>query len=280
MQIVSLNKIRIDCGTQVRTKIDQYLVDQYAENMKDGDEFPSVTLFHDGVHYYLADGFHRYFAVKKLGRHGIEADVRTGTLSEAIIFALSANAKHGKPRTIEDKTNSVMICLNHVEWSTFSSAKIAQMCEVSVQFVAKLRRGEEPETIKYVDKTGKIRERVNPAKKVKEAVETKKPEPVLKEEVKPEDPKVDSFLLEQAHEAIDSLSKANQDLEDKLSAKLSKDPEHTERYLNELREENRVLKIELEAVKASRDGYQTQVAELMKQIRYWEKKVKKLESGK
>ena len=271
MKLVSLNKIRIDCGTQIRTKIDQDLVDDYADSMSRGDEFPLIVLFHDGVHYYLADGFHRYFAVKKLARHGIEAEVINGTLTEAILYALKANSKHGKPRTIEDKINAVNICLKHVEWSTFSSAKIAELCDVSVPFVAKMRRGEEPKKIKYVDNEGEVRERNNPGKKLAKK-EQPKEEP--KEEVKPEL----SFDLEQAHEAIDQLSKENQRLEDKLTIKLAADPEYAEKQINELREQVRMLEIELDGVKKSRDSYQTQNAELMKQVKYLEKKIKKLQT--
>lgn len=271
MQIVSLNKVRIDCGTQIRTAIDQLMVDDYAEKMEAGDEFPPVTLFNDGVNFYLADGFHRYFALKKLGRHGTEAEVRSGTLSEAILFALKANSKHGKPRTIADKTNAVMICLKHVEWSMFPTAKIAEMCDVSIPFVAKLRRGEEPEKIKYVDKDGEIIERKNPSKKNKTEKETV--EVSLKEE-----PTVQLHQLEQANEAIDSLSKANQDLEDKLAAQLSPDPAWAENYIAELREQINLLEIELDGVKKSRNSYQTENAELMKQVRFLEKKIKKLES--
>jgi len=274
MQIVSLNKVRIDCGTQIRTEIDQLMVDDYAEKMQAGDEFPPVTLFNDGVHFYLADGFHRYFAFKKLGRHGLEAEVRSGTLSEAILFALKANSKHGKPRTIADKTNAVMICLKHVEWSMFPTAKIAEMCDVSIPFVAKLRRGEEPDKIKYVDKDGEIIERKNPSKKVKEEKVKPKEEKLLKEEPTPT---VGAHELEQANEAIDSLSKANQELEDKLAAQLSPDPAWAENYIAELREQINLLEIELDGVKKSRNSYQTENAELMKQVRYLEKKVKKLE---
>jgi chromosome segregation ATPase len=166
-----------------------------------------------------------------------------------------------------------MICLKHVEWSMFPTAKIAEMCDVSIPFVAKLRRGEEPEKIKYVDKDGEIIERKNPSKKNKEEKDKPKEEKLLKEE-----PTVGAHELEQANEAIDSLSKANQDLEDKLAVQLSPDPAWAENYIAELREQINLLEIELDGVKKSRNSYQTENAELMKQVRYLEKKVKKLEA--
>jgi FtsZ-binding cell division protein ZapB len=247
--------------------------------MERGDQFPPVDLFHDGVHYYLADGFHRYFALKKLKRHGVEASVISGTLTDAVLYALKANNKHGKRRTTEDKTNAVKICLNHIEWSTFSTTKIAEMCDVSVPFVAKLRRGEEPETIKYVDKDGKLRERTNPSKNVSK-VDKKSDEKDEAPEtfrVPVDNSSANPVQLESAHEAIDMLSNTVKELEDKLAGKLATDPDFTANHIKELNEKVQQLEIELDAVKKSRDSYQNQNAELMKQIRFWEKKVKKLE---
>ena len=99
MQLVKLDKIRIDCGTQSRCKLDEEMINDYAEMMQEGAEFPAVHIIHDGNNYYLADGFHRYFANKKNGKKEIKADVVNGTLTEAILYSKSANGLHGKPFT-------------------------------------------------------------------------------------------------------------------------------------------------------------------------------------
>jgi coenzyme F420-reducing hydrogenase delta subunit len=267
MQIVSLKKIRIDCGTQSRKEIDQPTVDEYCEAMLEGCEFPPVRIFHDGVNYYLADGFHRFHAAQKAKRNGIEAEVTAGTLSEAILYAVGANDKHGKPRTIEDKKNSVKIMLDNFEWSSWSTSEIAKQCKVSHQFVANLRKGKEPEVVKYKDKGGEVRERKRSTKKEKKT--TKKEN---------NQPNVDSAKLEQANHALEVLVQENQVLEDKLATQLSSDPDHTEKYIAELREKIRVLEIELEAVKISRGQFQNENDELKKQIKWLEKKIKKLET--
>ena len=59
---LSLDSIAIDGDTQPREEIKQLLVEEYADAIELGDEFPPVTVFHDGKIFWLADGFHRYFA--------------------------------------------------------------------------------------------------------------------------------------------------------------------------------------------------------------------------
>jgi len=62
---LELASIRVDGGTQSRLELNQEVVNEYAEHMAEGDVFPSVIVFQDGATYWLADGFHRYFATKK-----------------------------------------------------------------------------------------------------------------------------------------------------------------------------------------------------------------------
>ena len=273
MQIVTLKKLRIDCGTQSRKEIDQPTVDSYAEAMLEGQEFPPVRVFHDGIHYYLADGFHRYFAAIKAKRTGIEADVTAGTLSEAILYAVGANDKHGKPRTTEDKRNAVMMMLDNFEWSSWSTAEIAKQCNVSQPFVAGLRKGKQPETIKYKDKDGEVHERKKPGKTGEKTGKTEE-----KEATKKETPKVDESKLDTANEALEILIQENQELTDKLAIKNAKDPGTAETHIKELRQQIKDMEMELKAVKLSRDQYQNENDELKKQIKWLEKKIKKLET--
>jgi hypothetical protein len=93
--VIELSKIRIDGGTQPRAELNQATVDEYAEAIKTGAQLPPVTLFYDGAHYWLADGFHRYFGARAAGRTTIHEDITPGTLREAILYSLSANSKHG-----------------------------------------------------------------------------------------------------------------------------------------------------------------------------------------
>ena len=63
--------------------------------MLDGAVFPPVIVFHDGADYWLADGFHRVEAARKIDRKEIEAEIRDGTARDAILHGIGANATHG-----------------------------------------------------------------------------------------------------------------------------------------------------------------------------------------
>jgi ParB-like chromosome segregation protein Spo0J len=140
MRKVKLNEVRIDGGTQCRVEIDQALIYQYVERMKEGDEFPMIEAVFDGATYWLTDGFHRYHAFKLLGLKTIELKYKPGTQQDAVIEALKANAKHGKNLTVADKENKVRMALSIDDKK--SDAEIAKMCEVSRSMVGAVRNPE------------------------------------------------------------------------------------------------------------------------------------------
>jgi|GEM_PF-2509837 len=139
-QEVRLALIRIDGGTQPREEIDVDTVDRYAEDMLAGDEFPPLKVFFDGIDHWLADGFHRLFAYKKIGVTEADCTVYQGTARDAILDSLGANSIHGLPRSPEDKRLAVQRLLTDSEWSAWSDGVIAQKANVSQPFVSKLRR--------------------------------------------------------------------------------------------------------------------------------------------
>lgn len=161
MSNVILASIRIDGGTQPRTQIDETLVAEYAAAMRDGAPFPPVVLFHDGVELWLADGFHRYHAALKAEWRDINADVRTGTKRDAVLFSVGANAGHGLRRTNADKRKAVLTLLNDAEWSQWSAEEIARRCGVSATLVKDTRSSlavtsSEPSVRTYTTKHGTI----------------------------------------------------------------------------------------------------------------------------
>lgn len=158
MTTVLIDSIRHDANTQVRARIDETVVDAYAEAMKhlaeggEGKAFPPVVLFDDGQHKYLADGFHRTLAAQRIGAVEIAADVRKGTQQDALWFALGANALHGKQLTRDDKRHAIILALK--TWPDRSLNMIADQIGCARSYVQRV--GDEVAPRGHVEKvTGK-----------------------------------------------------------------------------------------------------------------------------
>jgi hypothetical protein len=137
-QLIKLALIHCDCGTQSRAAINTDTVKEYAEEMIEGAKFPPAEVFFDGSEYYLADGFHRVMAASRNGFLDFECHVHLGTKSDALLFSLGANARHGLKRTNADKRRSVELAL--AEWPDWSDRKIADVCAVGNALVGEVRR--------------------------------------------------------------------------------------------------------------------------------------------
>ncbi len=112
---LELDRIRIDGGTQPRLAIDEQVVAEYAELYRTGVSLPPVTVFYDGATYWLADGFHRYWANQKVGIGIVAAEVRPGTQRDAVLYSVGANATHGLRRTNADRRKAVLTLLEDEE---------------------------------------------------------------------------------------------------------------------------------------------------------------------
>lgn len=139
-QTLRLDQIRIDGGTQPRVAIDEQAVAEYAELYSEGVDLPPVTVFFDGATYWLADGFHRYWANKRINCDYVFAYVHSGTQRDAILYSVGANAEHGLRRTAQDKRRAVLTLLNDDHWSRKTQDEIAQDCKVSRWFVNKITK--------------------------------------------------------------------------------------------------------------------------------------------
>lgn len=260
---LSVDVINISGGTQSRLKIDQNYVEEIYEKMKEGVEYDAVTIFFDGKEYWLADGFHRYHATRKLGKASIKCKITNGLLRDAILYSKSANNNHGLPPTLQDKLNNAKELCDDFEWSGFSNRQIGRICDVSHVTVAKLRIGKVPEKVKFFDKDGEVRTRVTKPPKAEKTFDVATPA-ILATPV--DDGK--------QQEAIDFLVQENEKLSDQLAVKGSADPELAGKTIAELRDEIKQLTIELNSVKISRDQFQAENAQLKKQVAYLQKQLK------
>ena len=136
---VALSSIN-DGGAQMRIEMKVETVHDYADDMLAGATFPPVILYYDGTDYWLADGFHRVEAARKIDRETIDAEVHEGGAREAILHGIGSNAVHGLRRTQQDKRRAVERLLTDPEWAQWSDRKIAEVARVDHKTVAKVRR--------------------------------------------------------------------------------------------------------------------------------------------
>ncbi len=136
---IALNKIRIDGGTQPRAAISEQTYRDYAAYMTEGKKLPPPDVFFDGTEYWLADGYHRFFAAKFLERTCLTCEVHAGTRRDAVLFSVGANHGHGLQRTNADKRKAVMTLLSDDEWRQKSNPQIATICGVGDEMVRVMR---------------------------------------------------------------------------------------------------------------------------------------------
>jgi hypothetical protein len=167
MKKVRISDIRIDGGTQGREVIDQEWVQGFLEKMKEGETFPPLSCTFDGTVYWLWDGFHRYLALSQLNLAEVDVEFTPGTQADAQVLALSANAKHGKPRTNSDKIKVVKIALSLPQLKGKTDTDIGKLCGVSRSFVGAIRSPE----VKARQSESKTRAVVKKAKEIEKAQE-------------------------------------------------------------------------------------------------------------
>jgi hypothetical protein len=270
-KVMNIGALVLDERLQSRTEINEETVSDYAEAILEGAEFPPVLVYFDGINYYLTDGYHRLFAHKRAEKVSILCKVAQGTLRDAVFHSTGVNTDHGMRRTYADKRKAVMTLLDDFEWEGMSNSQIAKHCRVSPTFVSDLRKGVGKDTgdmVKYTSPSGKVMEKKKAPGRAAKEPELKGPE------ITP--PPVQD---DQNQEAIDMLLAENEELKARVAvAAMEGTPEEKQaatELINELREELRITKIELAAVKQSRDQYQSENSQLKKQVMSMQRQQKK-----
>jgi hypothetical protein len=281
--MLALYKIRTDGGTQARVKLNQELVNKYAEQMKDGDKFPPITVFNDGSDNWLADGFHRFFAHKANEETMVEADVISGTLEDATLYAFAANAKRGMSMSDEDNRNVITLMLKHPKWSLWSDREISRHVGVSNTTVGRVKQSlnlPKEDVVKY-NKNGKEYEMKTEKLKVRaeRPVGTKPDVSTINEDKLAIDNLNDQ--ISGLSDTINELSSENTMLKDKMAIGQWDASEieklDVEDIIKDLREQVRILEIENKSLREGRDMYQNRNSELMTTVKSLQAKLKKFE---
>lgn len=278
MSLIDLNRIKIDGGTQTRASLNESVVAEYADTIREGVKLPSVVVFFDGSVHWLADGFHRYHAHKAARKATINVEIRTGTRREAVLYSVGANSTHGLRRTNEDKRRAVQTLLNDAEWSAWPDREIARQCGVGHPLVAALRAPKTDQ--KLVTKTNRLESDssstpVDNSDK-NEAKEVELPSDNAQKAGPPDAP---VFEQKEPENAVDILAQENDELRARLAvAVMDGTPEEKQEAADtiaDLRQQVKTLAAENSALRASRDHYQAEASQLRKQIKMNEKELKR-----
>lgn len=149
---------------RVRFANDPAVVDDYADAMAEGAQFPPIAVFeHSKAGAYIcADGGHRVEAALKNDFLDIEGELHKGTRADAIKFALGANVNHGYRPTPADKRVKVVLAFQELDPSITADREIARICGVSNKFVGDVRATLTDDQLKKVPDSRKEKRRGPP----------------------------------------------------------------------------------------------------------------------
>ena len=141
-----IEKIDIRDQYQIRFHLDETRVNEYAELMKDGVQFPPILVGEfvgyrgpdPDPTYFLLDGYHRLEAAKRVGKTAMIVNVaQVSSNADKIETALRANSQHGLPLTAEERRRAAMFLISWYPKETLQ--KLARRCGVSKSTVARIR---------------------------------------------------------------------------------------------------------------------------------------------
>lgn len=134
---IRLSSIVMDLSIQCRDRIDQGVVNDYAQKMSGGDTFPPVELYGDEKRCWIGDGWHRIRAAQDLDYTSITATLHPGGRVDALKHALGANVLHGLRRSNKDKDRCIEIGLR--EFPKLTDSALGKLCGVDHKTVASYR---------------------------------------------------------------------------------------------------------------------------------------------
>jgi ParB-like chromosome segregation protein Spo0J len=125
---------------QTRAETNLKIVSIYSKRMKTTDFEPILLYRLPSGELVLADGFHRYEAAKMLRREKIACTIVEGTMEEAILAGMAANAAlEDRTLTAEDKAHAIKLLLRNEEFNSWSDNGLAVIVGRGVHAVSATR---------------------------------------------------------------------------------------------------------------------------------------------
>lgn len=137
--ILKIKDIRIDQKLSPREEVNNSVVEQYAKDIKNGNNFPEIFIgFYEGKNY-LIDGRHRLEAHSLLGEQHINCEVKKNfpDFDSMFLASIKSNLKHGLRLTKQDRLKVVrkMVAMK------FDVDDISNLMNVALTTVKKVRFG-------------------------------------------------------------------------------------------------------------------------------------------
>lgn len=258
-----INDLTLDTRFQARSSMGLQVIKDYEAVISEGRDMPPIKVVRIKGVMYVVDGFHRVHAYRNQRRDRIEADVVDGNDRLALELAVSANHAHGLRRSNQDKTKAVEMVLDDLELMGESDRFIAKLCGVSQPFISSVRaRMDKPKSLSKFARKNQV-----------------KVEPLEVISLSPHEPFGEPDFDANA-ELVERHEKEVEELKDRLALGFTDGTDDeknlAQQLIDDLRKQLHIANIELEAVKRSRDRFQSENSQMLRQIAWLEKKNKRL----
>lgn len=157
--LLDLIKIHTEDSIKPRLKLDQRWIEALATAIRQDRKLPPVVCFYDGNYYWLADGFDFLEAAKLAEQKTILADIRQGSLQDAISYSKSGSRRNQEKQQVVDRFLDLLESMGEEEKKYWSNKEIGAYCAVSNTYVSQRMRNfgyKQPSDLLRKSSKGKI----------------------------------------------------------------------------------------------------------------------------
>jgi hypothetical protein len=164
--------------TEMRLKINELKVSQYALEMKHGALFPLPIVFHDSKSelYHVGDGFHRILAFRENKQKHVDCEVKRGDQLAAILCNIEANrTQRGLPFSTGDLQKCIETLLRDKVASQWTQSKIAETVGCSIAYTSwVVKKLGIVRPVEIIDRNGRVLPRQHVVKDLEQVAERRK----------------------------------------------------------------------------------------------------------